>query len=818
MSNLAAAIGKVKQSKGKQQFAFGFATAKGVDKKPKYALLIGAKGKTSKSDAEKVLPKIEKYIQGACWSSADGATVWFWGEGLSAFHVQQMIRVAKEETNSTHTFKLAKEGEKGPENQEEHVGPLVLSKKNSADLLEEYRIEYEDTVAQRDRLLEKDGAHDAALQELLRQAEEMAKIGNVDKAIQELKSIKEEMAQSLLKKQLAKQIASRPQPSQRPRRPNAANRIKHFVTFKDQSKKTKEAMAELSANASFRPALEKLVERGEALGKKRKHEEAAAQLRLVERLVKISRRRDPANERDAEAISEQYQAILRMANVDDPGAFDPRAESALAALEEMVEPATNVPTKEKWVSAFNDKFKATLHHFLELQKSDPKRAEPLKSRFREAEASAKIGKYEQAIDLLHAVDRQVRQIADEGDYEDWRLQADEAVKKNKLKRSEAPIGKGGMGAVYKLEPTDAAAGEALPSLVAKSGRDVIHEAKMYEAIGPHPNVARCLGYNHDLGLIMESVSGGDMKAGIGSLLEKLEKGEIRQADYWGVMQFTLQRTLEVMDHIASRGIVHSDLKPDNIMFDATTGEVKVVDLGTAEETGNRVKGYTRGLVAPELPAGEEGDLDPAQDMFSLGATAYEAAENKRFAYGAQDPKSNHEYDLAAAYYAQGATPLKEAKIDPVTKAPIKETGAYAPGLKTAYVQFLEWAMNSDPKKRPSAKEALEHPFMKDRIIGDEAARSLIKDINRSAPPQKRTVPADPRLGYVAILRKRFAKLNQECTAAIKQNPKCKDGLMKLAHDFAELMKDDNFDAAKPEKANHALDAFAKAIEDAVSQG
>ncbi len=832
MPKLADMIGRVKKSKGTHHFSFGLALELDTKEKQKDALLIGTKQHTSKSEAEKALPKFKRYIQGICWSP-DGTRVLFWSKGLSETQVKLAGFAAKAETKTTHKFELASE--------EEAEKASKLPSIEAAEAGEEFRKAMEDAAEQFKGVPEKDSKEAGAVKELLRQAEAMGKIGKFDPAMETLTRATETMDAALAAHQkksretvnaefLAKQEAKK-EDAKPAAQPSREERVAGFEAYRGQLGKSKSLLDGLPANNPYRDHLRDRFRKAEALGKVGRHSQAVAQLQMFDRLVAVAIQSGGLKGQNAEAVAEQFQTVFRMTDPDDP-----RVETAVTALERMVGTAKQGPTAEQrhdTAEEFSKKLKATAAHALELKKTNPERADLLIAELRGAETHAKRGNFEAAWNLL---DRTDRQIAEEIAFADWTKRSRDAISAGKLERDRYPLGEGGNGWVYNLLPSQSGAASSnqnLPKLVLKMPKGdaakpgLKTEADTYEKIGPHPNIARCLGWNESLqGVVMESLAGGNMKDGLGKVGSKLQHKEITQAEYWGLIQFTLQRTLEVMDFLSSRGLVHSDLKPDNIMFDSETGEVKVIDLGSLGSTEGKLTPGTYGLWAPEamLNFGDDDSpvsLDPSQDMFSLGATAYEAGEGKRFAYGDTKAKGAVQIAQAGLRYQQNnaGKPLAAGKMAQDGEAtPIKEAGVYAQGMKTAYVQFLEWALNPDPTKRPTPQEALAHPFMRDRIINDDAARNLIKGVNQPTPQEKQTVPADPRLAYVPEVRKRFAKLNQQCTTAIHQHPGSKDELMKLAANFVELMKTDNLEEGKEAQARALLDDFEEAIGRAMSQG
>jgi len=136
--------------------------------------------------------------------------------------------------------------------------------------------------------------------------------------------------------------------------------------------------------------------------------------------------------------------------------------------------------------------------------------------------------------------------------------------------------------------------------------------------------------------------------------ENTEKAGRRSRSTWGIeFQQLLRRFLDVcdaMEYAHSRGVIHRDLKPGNIML-GEYGETLVVDWGLAKrigkidivavqgesgegmdfEQGASVGGETQpgttigtpSYMSPEQACGSLEELGPASDVYSLGATLYE---------------------------------------------------------------------------------------------------------------------------------------------------------------------------------------------------
>ncbi len=187
----------------------------------------------------------------------------------------------------------------------------------------------------------------------------------------------------------------------------------------------------------------------------------------------------------------------------------------------------------------------------------------------------------------------------------------------------AKLGEGGMGIVYKARDITLDRDVALKFLPQYLTSDPTekerfsHEAKAAAAL-THPNIAVV----HEIGehdgqvfIAMELVEGNTLKQLVGSVPVPIKK----------VLDIAVQ-VCEGLSAAHERGIVHRDIKSDNIMV-TPKGMVKIMDFGLAKLKGSTKltkTGSTLGTAAymsPEQAQGEE--VDQRSDIFSLGVVFYE---------------------------------------------------------------------------------------------------------------------------------------------------------------------------------------------------
>jgi serine/threonine protein kinase len=194
-------------------------------------------------------------------------------------------------------------------------------------------------------------------------------------------------------------------------------------------------------------------------------------------------------------------------------------------------------------------------------------------------------------------------------------------------RIDEKIGEGGMGSVYRGTHTTLdmpVAVKVLPKHIdlkdPEYSQRFSREARIAARLR-HPNLVAV----HDYGvegqyyyLIMDYVEGPTCSDEV----QRLGRLEWRQA------VDIAEQVARGLEYAASKGIIHRDVTPGNIIIDAD-GTAKITDLGLAKETTADATGLTRSgasLGTPYYMSPEQinsaRDVDFRTDIYSLGATLY----------------------------------------------------------------------------------------------------------------------------------------------------------------------------------------------------
>lgn len=171
----------------------------------------------------------------------------------------------------------------------------------------------------------------------------------------------------------------------------------------------------------------------------------------------------------------------------------------------------------------------------------------------------------------------------------------------------------------------------------ESKQRFVHEAKTLARMS-HPNIPAIYDVKFkedEMMIYFEFIEGDNLR----KILESGTIPSIQQAVTW------FSQVAFALDHSSSLGIIHRDVKPENVIISKNGSAAYLVDFGialTADDVRRITEtGYVIGTPAymsPEQRAGEE--LDGTSDIYSLGLTLYECLSGHLPLAGQYEPLSD----------------------------------------------------------------------------------------------------------------------------------------------------------------------------------
>ena len=255
------------------------------------------------------------------------------------------------------------------------------------------------------------------------------------------------------------------------------------------------------------------------------------------------------------------------------------------------------------------------------------------------------------------------------------------------------LGRGSFGEAYLIKSDETGINYVIKRIYLNFLNDderkkVMNEATLLKIID-HPNIIRfkevfeVVKPSKQINIIMEYASGGDIN-------QKIKKQMPKHFEENLLIDW-LTQLCHALQYIHDKNIIHRDIKPANIFLN-NLGQIKLGDFGVSKnlESMKLASTFTGSMdyLAPEIIDGKNYSFEA--DVWSLGVTFYELMNFKK--------------------PFEGKFPSVFLKIlnddfEPITEFYSKE-----------FRNLIYKMLNKDPFKRPTTKEILKMPFVKNRML------------------------------------------------------------------------------------------------------
>jgi serine/threonine-protein kinase len=292
------------------------------------------------------------------------------------------------------------------------------------------------------------------------------------------------------------------------------------------------------------------------------------------------------------------------------------------------------------------------------------------------------------------------------------------------------VGRGGMAVVYAAEDVRLQRHVALkvlpPDLAFRSDvrERFVREAQTAARLN-HPNIVPIYAVHEQAGMVcfaMSLVTGESVAALIGRDMHPAPER----------IAAILEQVADALAYAHASGVVHRDIKPDNILLDRESGRALVTDFGIARaaESGSRLTQTgiavgTPAFMSPEQATGEK-DVDGRSDVYSLGVVGY--------------------------LLLSGRLPFQAASTPAMLLAHVSETppsiASLRPDAPRALVEILERALAKRPADRWESAMAMR-----------DALRRVQRDGSLQAPNPARptTAPSYAAASQTASAAAQYAR-------------------------------------------------------------
>ena len=255
------------------------------------------------------------------------------------------------------------------------------------------------------------------------------------------------------------------------------------------------------------------------------------------------------------------------------------------------------------------------------------------------------------------------------------------------------LGRGSFGEAYLIKSDETGMNYVikriyLDFLDENERKKVMNEAALLKSID-HPNIIKfkevfeVVKPSKQINIIMEYANGGDIN-------QKIKKQKPKHFEENLLIDW-LTQLCHALQYIHYKNIIHRDIKPANIFLN-TLDQIKLGDFGVSKnlETMKLASTFTGSMdyLAPEII--DEKNYSFEADIWSLGVTFYELMTFRKPFEGK---------------FPSVFLKILNDEVEPITEFYSKE-----------FRNLIYKMLNKDPFKRPTAKEILKMPFVKNRML------------------------------------------------------------------------------------------------------